>query len=199
MKKVVGFILSLYLVMVFTVSGTLGGADLPDSAFDAAMASLSTSDDGIDIDVNISPLAQPVMDDGPSEEESIALEIFHLVNAARIEQGKPELLWDANLQGVTDIRASELLKSYSHTRPDGTTCFMAIKNSGIKYKTAAENIATGQTTSSQVMSRWMNSEGHRKNILGDFTMFSCSVVKNPDGSKYGGYSFVQMFYAPKEK
>lgn len=65
------------------------------------------------------------------------------------------------------MRAVEIVKSFSHTRPDGRDPFTAMKEAGVSYRAAGENIAMGQKTPQQVMEGWMNSDGHRQNILSD--------------------------------
>lgn len=62
-------------------------------------------------------------------------------------------------------RAKELSQRYSHTRPNGSECFTILWHLGIDYGYAGENIAMGQRTPEIVMNDWMNSSGHRANIL----------------------------------
>ncbi len=62
------------------------------------------------------------------------------------------------------MRAEEISRKFSHTRPNGTTCFTAIT---IRYTTAGENIAMGHRTPEAVMRGWIKSDGHRKNLLND--------------------------------
>jgi len=66
---------------------------------------------------------------------------------------------------AAQVRAKEIKTSFSHTRPDGRSCFTALDEAGASYMGAGENIAIGQRTPEQVVNDWMNSEGHRKNIL----------------------------------
>ena len=66
---------------------------------------------------------------------------------------------------AAQVRVKELSALFDHTRPDGTTCFTALDDAGIRYSTAGENIAAGYSTPEQVVNGWMNSEGHRANIL----------------------------------
>ena len=68
-----------------------------------------------------------------------------------------------------------------------------MKSYGISYRYAAENIAKGYQTPAAVVNGWMNSEGHRKNMLGDFQMLGVGAAYNA-GSAYGFY-FTQDFYA----
>lgn len=65
------------------------------------------------------------------------------------------------------VRAVETKTLFSHTRPDGSSFSTALKEQGVSYRGAGENIAWGQKTSEQVMEGWMNSAGHRANILNE--------------------------------
>ena len=117
--------------------------------------------------------------------------VLELVNAARAENGKSPLTLNDALCGVAQLRAEETVKSFSHTRPNGTSCFTAIREAGISGGAMGENIAAGQSSPASVMNSWMNSEGHRANILsGDFTSIGIGYVNS--GSGYGHY-WVQMF------
>ena len=93
---------------------------------------------------------------------SMAYEVVELVNEARQEQGLKPLKLDENLLSEAMIRAFELAVDYSHTRPNGKECFSVMSYKGTSW---AENIAYGQTSSDEVMESWMNSQGHRENIL----------------------------------
>lgn len=114
------------------------------------------------------------------------------VNAQRAKNGQSALTLNQTLCASARVRASEIAKDgcFSHTRPDGSGCFTAI--SGVSYRTAGENIAMGTWGYygvDEIMDGWMNSEGHRANILnGDFSEvgFGCVVVNG------NGY-WVQMF------
>ncbi len=114
------------------------------------------------------------------------------VNAQRAKNGKSALTLNQSLCASARVRASEIAKDgcFSHIRPDGSGCFTAI--SGVSYRTAGENIAMGTWGYygvDEIMDGWMNSEGHRANILnGDFSEvgFGCVVVNG------NGY-WVQMF------
>lgn len=89
-------------------------------------------------------------------------EVIRLVNEERAAAGLDALEKNDTLCTNADLRAKEVAKKFSHKRPDGTRCFTAIT---ISYMCAAENIAKGQTSPAEVMDSWMNSDGHRKNIL----------------------------------
>ena len=115
-----------------------------------------------------------------------------LVNAARRDAGLSELELDADLCAAAQARAQEIAQSVSHTRPDGSSCFTILEEFGISYRAAGENIAMGQRTPEEVMDGWMNSSGHRANILnGTFT--SIGVGYYVDGA--GAAHWVQIFPA----
>ncbi len=102
-------------------------------------------------------------------EEDYAKEVFNLLNKERTKAGVPELKLNSNLAALADIRAKELVSNYSHTRADGTTVFDMAKSENIKFNVIGENIAYGQSTPSAVISAWLISPPHRKNMLsGDY-------------------------------
>lgn len=96
---------------------------------------------------------------------SYATQVAALVNEERATAGLAPLTLDLELCAAAKTRAAEAAVSFSHTRPDGTSCFTALKQAGISYRGAGENIAYGQTTPAAVMKDWMASSGHRANIL----------------------------------
>lgn len=94
-------------------------------------------------------------------------EVIKLINKERKAAGLPALKKNDALCDDAKVRVDEINSTFSHTRPDGTLCFTAIT---VPYGYAGENIAKGQTTPEDVMDCWMNSDGHRKNILSkDYT------------------------------
>lgn len=88
-----------------------------------------------------------------------AYKVLDILNQERAKEGLSPLAMDEELLEAAMLRAAECALYYSHTRPDGTQCFTA---SG---KMSGENIAMLQRSAEEVMSSWMNSEGHRANIL----------------------------------
>lgn len=123
--------------------------------------------------------------------QSMRQGVLELVNAARAENGKTPLTLNDALCEAAQLRADEIVETFSHTRPDGTDCFTALREAGITYRTCGENIAAGQSTPASVMDTWMNSSGHRANILnGSFSSIGIGYVNS--GSGYGHY-WVQMF------
>ena len=78
---------------------------------------------------------------------------------------------------------------FSHTSPTYGSPFDMMRDFGVSYKSAGENIAMGQTTAEQVVDAWMNSEGHRKNILNaNYTHIGVGFSK---GGNYWSQMFIQ--------
>ncbi|MDR3766963.1 MAG: CAP domain-containing protein [Butyricicoccus sp.] len=103
--------------------------------------------------------------DSDSSQTSYAAQVVSLVNAERAKYGLSALTMDKQVTAAAQVRAGELNRSFSHTRPDGRSCFTALVEAGASYRGAGENIAYGQTSPQAVMQAWMNSSGHRANIL----------------------------------
>ena len=125
-----------------------------------------------------------------SETPSYAEQVVTLVNEERAKAGLSTLTVDSSLQAAADVRAREIETSFSHTRPDGTSFSTAIKAQGISYRTAGENIAYGQRSPEEVVNAWMNSEGHRANILNaGYTKIGVGYYQNSRGVNYWSQEF----------
>ena len=124
---------------------------------------------------------------------SYAQKVLKLVNKERAKAGRKALKLDALLNRAAMVRAKEITEVFSHDRPDGSSCFSIMKEIGISYRAVGENIAAGQPTPEEVVNSWMNSEGHRANILSkDFEKLGVGYVKI--GGTYKHY-WVQLFSA----
>ena len=111
--------------------------------------------------------------------------VFTLTNQNRMKEGHEPLLMFGQMQKATDIRKKELVKFYSHTRPDGSSCFTAFDEVGLNMTVSGENIAEGYPTADSVVRAWMNSVGHYGNIMNDnYFHFATGEFKK---------SWVQMF------
>ncbi len=121
-------------------------------------------------------------------------EVLRLVNVERSKAGLSELSLYSKLSQASAIRANELLESFSHTRPSGEKCFSVFKEVGINsYYACGENIAMGQKTPEQVVDAWMNSPGHRANILSwKYRYMGLGFCKTDQGMKY---YWAQMFWS----
>lgn len=108
-------------------------------------------------------------------------QVVELTNAERAKNGLPALTLDTNLSKVARAKSEDMSKNnyFDHTSPTYGSPFDMMKQFGISYKAAGENIAKGQTTPEQVVKAWMNSEGHRANILSNkFTHIGVGYVAN---------------------
>ena len=115
--------------------------------------------------------------------------ILSLVNAERSKMGLEPLTTREDLwERVAVVRAKEIKTFFSHTRPNGTDWFTAYEEAGFPDNPAAENIAFGFRTEQDVMNAWMNSSGHRANIL----TTTCNVLAT---GLYLNTNWVQNFYA----
>lgn len=122
---------------------------------------------------------------------NFARECFDLINQERTKNGVSKLKWDDTIAEACEIRAEELQEKFSHTRPDGESCFTAFDEVGIDLKAKGENIAEGYLTPKTVVKAWMNSKGHRANILNK--TFKISAIGFYYDSDTNGYYWVQMF------
>ena len=92
-------------------------------------------------------------------------EVYEITNNYRSLVGVSSLTLDSSLVEAASIRAKELSDSFSHTRPNGSSCFTVLSGLGISYGTAGENIAAGYSSSQSVMEGWRFSSGHYQNII----------------------------------
>jgi len=118
-------------------------------------------------------------------------EVVRLVNIERKNAGLGELTLDWELSRVARIKSQDMKDNnyFSHTSPVYGSPFSMMKSFGITYRSAAENIAKGYSTPEAVVKGWMNSPGHRKNILNkSFTHIGVGYVE-------GGSYWTQMFIA----
>jgi uncharacterized YkwD family protein len=94
-------------------------------------------------------------------------QVVRLVNAERAKRKLRALTHRADLKTVAQKKAADMINSnyFSHTSPNFGSPFTMLRTFGINYLAAGENIAKGQKTPQEVMSAWMNSSGHRANIL----------------------------------
>ena len=102
------------------------------------------------------------------------------------------LTMDEKLMKAAQDRAKELTKSFSHTRPNGTSCFTIFEKYKITPTASGENIAAGQRSAAAVMDSWMNSPGHKENIMNNrFKKIGVGLVIVPNDMY--SYYWVQMF------
>ena len=118
-------------------------------------------------------------------------EVFDLINKQRTNNVLAALKNDSEVQRVARIKAQDMVNNnyFSHTSPTYGSPFDMLKSFKISYKTAGENIA-GNSSNSSAVTAWMNSSGHKANILNsNFNYTGIGVVSSP---KYGKM-YVQLF------
>jgi uncharacterized protein YkwD len=120
-------------------------------------------------------------------------EVFTLVNQERGKNGLSPFLCGPLGTKVAHAYAQVMCDQdhFDHTGPDGSSPFDRMQQGGISFQTAGENIAAGQDSPQSVMESWMNSSGHRANILGDFKYIGVGYVPC---SKSWGHYWVQVFW-----
>lgn len=114
--------------------------------------------------------------------------VVELTNVERAKQGLPALKIDNELSKVAKLKSQDIQSKgyFDHNSPTYGSPFDMMRQFGISYRSAGENIAKGQGSPEAVVNAWMNSEGHRKNILGNFTHIGVGYLDN-------GNVWTQMF------
>ncbi len=129
---------------------------------------------------------------GEASVSAYASRVAALVNSERKEEGLTELTLSSELSRVAQAKAEDMRDNgyFSHTSPTYGTSFQMMQTFGINYSTAGENIAKGQKTPESVMSAWMNSQGHKANILStSYKEIGIGYCTDSNGNTY----WVQMF------
>lgn len=138
---------------------------------------------------DISPDDDSIPDSDISQQ---ARDVLSLVNAEREKQGLSSLTLSDKLTAVANEKARDMAENnyFSHTSPTYGSPFQMLQQYGIRYRSAGENIAAGQRTPEEVMQSWMNSSGHRANILNSsYTEIGIGYYA---GGSYGT-EWVQLF------
>ncbi|WP_458406859.1 CAP domain-containing protein [Anaerotignum sp.] len=91
--------------------------------------------------------------------------VVDLVNEERAKENLAPVTLDRAATTAAQVRAEEAKCCWSHTRPDGRKCFTALTEAGVIYRAAGENLAGRIATPEKVVQAWMDSPGHRKNIM----------------------------------
>ncbi|MBQ8392988.1 MAG: SafA/ExsA family spore coat assembly protein [Clostridia bacterium] len=199
MKKLITFVLSIFMIitsLVFTVSATTSHTVIKGDTmwkiavkYEIGLSEIRKANPQIPNPDLIYPgqiLNIPTLN---STVSSYEMEVIHLVNNIRAEKGLKELTYNWELSRVARYKSQDMKdnKYFSHTSPVYGSPFQMMKSFGITYKTAGENIARGQRTPEEVVNAWMNSSGHRANILNSsFTQIGVGYVAD------GNY-WTQMF------
>jgi len=122
-------------------------------------------------------------------------EVVRLVNIERSKNGLQSLAQNWELSRVARYKSQDMINKgyFAHESPTYGSPFRMMESFGIKFSAGAENIAYGQNTPQEVMNSWMNSPGHRSNILSSScTQIGVGAAKNSNGTIY----WTQMFIKP---
>ncbi len=139
-----------------------------------------------------SPSSSSPSSSNSSSLSAIEMEVVNLVNKERKARGLQSLQVDPGAANVAGKKSLDMKNNnyFSHQSPTYGSPFQMLKQFGVSYRSAGENIAAGQKTAQEVMNSWMNSSGHRANILNpSFTHIGVGYVQ---GGSYGTY-WTQIF------
>jgi uncharacterized protein YkwD len=118
-------------------------------------------------------------------DSSFASQVLKLVNQERAKGGLQALTMSDALVAPANKRAQEIKTQFSHTRPNGSQWSTVLEEYGVSVRTAGENLAYGYNTPEAVVTGWMNSPGHRANIMnGNFNKIGIGVYKDSSGTVY---------------
>lgn len=159
--------------------------EMPSNAEHGTGASTGTHSSKDDIEHGDNKVEQSA----PSTE---AEAVLNLVNDERAKAGLKPLKMSEELRSIANLKAKDMADNnyFSHTSPTYGSPFQMLQDFGVHYSAAGENIAAGQKTPQEVMNAWLNSSGHRANILNaNFDTLGVGVYH---GGTYGVY-WVQEF------
>ena len=120
---------------------------------------------------------------------------FHVTNAFRVAHGKAPLVWDSKAATSARLHSKDMAEKdyFSHESLDGRKVPDRLRAAGISHRSYGENIAAGRSLGFKNYDAWVNSEGHRKNILSNQKYLGVGAAYNA-ASTYG-YYFTQNFYS----
>ena len=177
MKRIIGLLLIVLLVLSFTIftasAATYHTVVKGDTMwriatrYEVGLSEIKSANPNIKNPDLIYPgqvLTVPTVDE---KADSFEREVVRLVNVERKKKGFSELKYNWQLCRVARYKSEDMRDRgyFSHTSPTYGTPYQMMRSFGITYRTAGENIAKGQVSPEAVVNAWMNSSGHRANIL----------------------------------
>jgi uncharacterized protein YkwD len=131
----------------------------------------------------------------PAPAVTVAQEMLALVNAERSRRGLGPMVLDGRLSNTAQLHSQDQAarQTMSHTGGDGSTLRDRMNRSGFPWRAAGENVAYGYPTAASVMVGWMNSSGHRANILSSNTHLGVGLAYSSNGVPY----WTQVFATPR--
>lgn len=130
----------------------------------------------------------------PSDIKSLESEVVRLVNDERAKAGRSSLTENNELSRIARLKSEDFVKNnyFSHNSPTYGSPFDMMKQYGINFTSAGENIASGQRNAEEVMKYWMASSGHRENILDpNYNQIGVGVAKDSQGRLYWTQMFIR--------
>ena len=130
-------------------------------------------------------MVSPSATSTPAGDVAFEAEVVTIVNTERAKAGCSAVTVDDRLTAAARGHSADMAARgyFSHTTPEGVEFSTRITNAGYRWSRAGENIAKGQRTPAEVMTAWMNSSGHKANILNcAFTNIGVGVVADSGGS-----------------
>lgn len=179
--------LAVLVIGVFSVHTYMESRSPHDSEY-SILTPVSEEMDGMVINDSQTPLDSTF--DANAEQNPYLQQIVDLVNAERAKAGAAPLVMVTELNHAAGIRAEEIYTKFAHERPDGSRYRTVLDQLAISYSGCGENVAYGFRTPEAVMEGWMNSEGHKANILNEnYTSIGIGYYKGANGYNY----WAQMF------
>ncbi len=128
-----------------------------------------------------------------TDESEFAEQVIRLINEERVKAGLNPLEKNDKLMDAATVRVEEISEVFGHTRPDGSSCKTAVADAGFEGTRTGENIAGGQDTPEKVVKAWMDSEGHKNNILNPNFKYTGVGYLHKSQGFYTEYDWVQIF------
>jgi len=180
--------LSVFIAIILVLSVFSGCSDdgKPDDEFEDN----TDHEEYSEHDITDHEVPLYVWDFNDADLKEYSAEVLSLTNVERRKAGVADLTVNEELTNAAFARAAELVALFSHKRPDGSSCFTVYAEYGVSYRAAAENIAAGQLTPEDAMNSWMNSAGHKANILNEkYNHLGVGVAAGEDGTLYWCMNF----------
>lgn len=146
--------------------------------------------------INIPSTAETPSTSTPTSDEITNLEneVFRLANEERMRADLPALSLDSEIAKVARAKSEDFINNnyFAHNSPQYGSPFEMLRTFGVNYSAAAENIASGQNNAKAAINHWMNSAGHRANILNStFNKTGVGVARDRNGNLYWTQLFVR--------
>ena len=189
------FLTSALAVAILPIGTTLAVAVQPSVA--AQQRAIAPLNAPLNAQPNMVAQVQP---SPPTTQSRFDAELLQLTNEERRKAGVPALQLSPQLDRAAQGHAEDMVRNnfFSHTGSNGSTLVTRVGAAGYAYSFAGENIAAGGATPAQTIQQWMNSPGHRQNLLSrNFTQIGFGYVSAPS-TAYGHY-WVQVFGTPTRR